>query len=69
MAYKPCRWLDTRGASRLTVDTACICRWPEPEQILPVSITECPGYTGKFVRRYVRKHDCARCPCYEKGTP
>ena len=65
MAYKPCKWLDTRGAKRLTIDTACVCRWPMPELQLPVSITESPLYRSEVARKSVRKDDCSRCPCYE----
>ena len=65
MAYKPCKWLDTRGAKHLTKDTPCDCQWPMPDYVLPISITKSPIYVHNPPRMVVRKGDCAQCPCYE----
>jgi len=68
-AYKPCKWLETRDAKRITKDQVFLCSWPIPERTLPVSITKAYGFRNEPQRAYVGKADCAECPCFQAEDP
>lgn len=67
MAYKKCKWLETRPGETVRKDRAYRCLYPvEIMPLLPISVTEYFSFRWPPQKMSVVKSMCAACPCFER---